>query len=197
VEYKLFDQVPEYCTEKWHESREVADHLHQPGHRERLLHALDVLDGILASGFYETVSDFGCGNGGLLSELKIRHPMIAAWGYDFSPKAIEYARAVYQVDARFWDITKNGAQVGGVVVVTETLEHLLDPHGWLRELFMTTCKAVLASSPAFETPEAHYPFHLWAWTEDSYAKMFRDAGFEAQAHINDQAQYVVARRPIG
>ena len=78
--YKLFDQ-PKFHDEAFYQDREVADHIHEVGHRERLMRALhDVLYILDIDKRAKTVADFGCGNGGMLRELRQRRPDVKSWG---------------------------------------------------------------------------------------------------------------------
>ena len=200
MEFKLFS-TPQFHDAQFYADREVADHIHQPGHRERLLEAVEQVCSLYEPGV--TVADLGAGNGGLLSELKKRLPGAKTWGYDLSPKAVEYAREVYGVAVTLRNITESfGYEPGHIVILTEVLEHLVSPHYFVRTL---RCRGgehgaqyVIASSPAAETPDHHYEFHLWAWTGDSYAQMFERAGWEVLRHYvraDCGTQFVVAGRP--
>src|SRR6266566_9232760 len=160
AEWKLFSDIPEYATPEWYASRERATHLEQPGHRERLVLAADmvknavgILDGI------HTVVDLGAGDGGLLS--LIQHLPIECWGYDLMPSNIEGARE-REVDVRLFDVIGNLDRWiwdANLVVMTEFLEHLVYPHEVLRVVAQHS-KAVVASSPYLESMDQHYEYHL-------------------------------------
>jgi hypothetical protein len=80
-------------------------------------------------------------------------------------------------------------------VATEFLEHLADPHGFVRTL--PGCyQWVVASSPAFETASSHYAFHTWAWDTDGYRALFERAGFDVLRHeIAGEFQVLLAAAP--
>jgi hypothetical protein len=85
MEWKLFDDaIPEVSTFEFHEHRERAAHLEHVIHRDRLLMAAGYVRAAanIARGS-ATVSDLGCGDGGLLS--LINNHVDEAWGYDFTP----------------------------------------------------------------------------------------------------------------
>lgn len=199
MEFKLYgNEVPVHVGAEWHKDRQVADHINEPGHRERLLETL-----ALAQEFRpmnaDGLSDWGAGNGGLLHELKEKIPLLRSWGYDLMPSNVDYAKTIYEVDVQLMDIVKGEPIAGGSVILTEILEHLVHPHRLLRSLVHQRLRKfaefVIASSPAFETPEHHYEFHLWAWTNESYRLMFERAGYRVLRHFVtacNGTQFIVA-----
>jgi hypothetical protein len=204
VEFKLYGDTPHFHDAAFYAGREVSDHIHEPGHRPRLLESLALVDDILTRQDLEmkSLADWGAGNGGLLSEIKKAHPELAAWGYDLSPKAVEYARQVYGVDVQLLDIVNDEPKRGEIVVLTEVLEHLVNPHQMVESLLhdppLDECRWVVASSPAFEDFQRHYEYHLWCWTADSYAQMFERAGWIVRrSFVRAEAgtQFVVAMSP--
>src|SRR6266545_4157660 len=84
-QWRLFDgDVAYVSTFAFHQHRERAPHLEQPAHRDRLLHAAElVLAAQTLLGQPASVSDLGCGDGGLLS--LVQDQVADAWGYDFTP----------------------------------------------------------------------------------------------------------------
>ena len=69
-----------------------------------------------------------------------------------------------------------------VAITTEFLEHLLDPHDFVRRLG-ARCKAIVASSPANECPpNPHYEFHTWAWDMQGYRELIEQGGFRVVSH---------------
>jgi trans-aconitate methyltransferase len=177
AEYRLFEgAVPDVSTFEFHEHRERAPHLEQEGHRPRLLKAQEYVCSVLDEECTHTVSDLGCGDGGLLSLLKDE---CECWGYDFQPSNRdgwkERGVSAVALDAfgRDWSFVK----FGSVVVTTEVLEHLADPHGTVRWI-QRNCQWLVASSPAFETAQNHDPCHAWAWDMEGYRNLFLQAGFK-------------------
>jgi hypothetical protein len=86
TEWRLFDgAVADVSTAEFHKDRPRVAHLEQPGHRERLFKAADYVRAAvkLVDDEPATVSDLGCGDGGLLS--LIRRYVPESWGYDFGP----------------------------------------------------------------------------------------------------------------
>lgn len=197
AEYKLFDAVPKHVGAEWHKDREMADHINERGHRERLLQTAAIVQQELMLEGYKSVSDWGAGNGGLLHELKKHYPDVKMWGYDLMPENIRHARHVYNADVSMLDIVDDEPKQGDIIVLTEILEHLVDPHGLIKCLGRG--RMVVASSPAFEDHQRHYEFHLWAWTGESYAKMFERAGFYIINHFvlaSCGTQFVVASKRL-
>lgn len=174
MEWKLFDgDTSEFASAEWYKDRQAAHHLEEYGHSERIAKAVEFAKVAYRQYGAKTLSDLGCGDGGLLSLL--REEEITAWGYDLAPANVKYAREVRGVDARLTDFSANAAiEYGDITVMTEVLEHLEDPHG---TLYRIPSDFIVVSSPYGETGDAHYEFHLWAWDEEGYAKMVRDAGW--------------------
>lgn len=175
-EWKLFPDgiVPECTTPEWYAGRERAPHLEQAGHRDRLLLTAEFANWLATTHELCTVSDLGCGDGGLLF-LLAGQGFTAAWGYDLSPEAVKGARE-RGVDAVQLDVVNGRPRLGELVVVTEILEHLIDPHAYVRRL-SEGASCLVASSPWNESDASHYEFHTWAWDRDGYRALFEDNGW--------------------
>jgi hypothetical protein len=122
-------------------------------------------------GPFEGLVDIGC-NGGHLLQL-VGKP---CWGYDIAVSPLAVARQAGH-DAREADIMTDDLEMAPVVTICEVLEHLDDPHAMVRRLDVDPVRCVIASGPYLETAHDHYEQHIWAWDEDGFAQMFRDAGF--------------------
>lgn len=184
MEARLFTDVPEYTTPEWYSSRERAPHLEQGAHQWRLAQAkrLVVLSGA------RTVSDLGAGDGGLLSTL----PGLEAWGYDLQQTNIDGAKE-RGVDVRYADFLTAPVDYGELSVCTEVIEHLVDPHGFVRSV---QSEWIVASSPVNETVESHYGFHLWVFDVEGYRALMRQGGYEVVEHVdNGMFQVILGRRP--
>lgn len=195
TEIKLFDK-PQFHDAEFYSGLGLADHINQRGHRERLLLTLFEVGRLIIKEGVKTIADWGAGNGGLLSEVKKLFPAIVSFGYDLLPANVEHAREVLGVDVTLVDFTKDECAVGDLVIVSEVLEHLVDPHGLLRKFYANEkVKWVIASSPATETVEAHWPYHLYIWDLEGYAVMFSGAGWGVFKHFAwGGGQFVVAGR---
>lgn len=190
-EWKLFEgDVPHVSTPEFHKDRARAPHLEQPGHRPRLERARDlVLDAArweasvatLADSGPVTVSDLGCGDGGLLQLLADED--VDAYGYDFQPSNAEgwRERGVTATALDVFGADRGRIRVGRIAVTTEVLEHLADPHAavrWIGE----SAHWIVASSPWQERPARHDECHAWAWDLAGYQALLRQGGFDIEAH---------------
>lgn len=206
TEWKLFDgDVAAVSTAEFHRDRERAPHLEQWNHRPRLERAMhlvgDAIDVLTVDDVrLITVSDLGCGDGGLLQLLKSHVPNALAYGYDFQPSNLN-GWAERGVDGRFVDVFGGGpwlinpdVALGEVVVATEVLEHLTWPHAVLREVVRRgLTRYVVASSPWTEHAGSHDACHAWAWDHAGYHELFTGAGLTVIKHESvDMFQLVLA-----
>jgi 2-polyprenyl-3-methyl-5-hydroxy-6-metoxy-1,4-benzoquinol methylase len=181
MEWRLCtEEVPYVSTFEFHADRERAPHLEQAWHQERLYKARDFIVQALERDDCRTVSDLGCGDGGLLS--LVPGDGHTAWGYDFCPaNAAGWAERGVTAYARDVFADLDAAVTGDVVVMTEVLEHLADPHGALASL-RPRARALVCSSPWNERPGNHSPEHAWAWDLDGYTAMITQAGWTVDRH---------------
>jgi 2-polyprenyl-3-methyl-5-hydroxy-6-metoxy-1,4-benzoquinol methylase len=199
TEHKLFEgDIPYVSTAAYHAERERAPHLEQHPHQGRLYRAADFVALAVADlgGENIRISDLGCGDGGLLSLIQ-SIPGTESWGYDFAPANAAGWRergvtaSALDVFGADWD----RVQTGHVVVMTEVLEHLADPHGVLRRLNTPDGpRRLVCSSPWNEGPSNHDACHAWAWDTDGYRTMLEAAGWTVQ--LQEQVslfQVVLAR----
>jgi hypothetical protein len=166
AEYRFFDDgtVPYVSTAEFHTDRDRAPHLEQPDHSARLRKVAELVRKLHP----QSIVDLGCGDGGLLSLLQD----IPARGYDFQPSNVE-GWAERNVTARALDFIAHPEQIiwGELAIMTEVLEHLADPHGFLKIVSQNT-RYVVASSPHGETPENHAMEHAWGWDMEGYQQLF-------------------------
>lgn len=195
AEYRLFDpeNPPEWLDPEWWEHQPHCNHLESPtGAHVARLHAAAEL-AVKAAGpmpelgyIVNQIADLGAGDGALL-ELIGRRPH--AWGYDIIRADVKYAREVRRVEVHFRNVRKaledGGLSLGApeyqnvIVVLTEVLEHMADPHGLLKLLrARPEVSHIVASSPWGETPDKHEWNHAWAWDPKGYMDMFMDAGWD-------------------
>jgi SAM-dependent methyltransferase len=203
AEYKLFEgNTPHVSTFEFHEHRERAPHLEQAGHRNRLLKAAEFVDlAATLDGEPVSVSDLGCGDGGLLSVLQQNEWVSRCWGYDFAPANqagwAERGVTAYPVDVfnHSWDDEFPLVSFGRVTVTTEVLEHLADPHSVVRSLIRHS-NYVVASSPFRETDQIHDECHAWAWDVEGYAALFTNNGWDILEHttVDENFQVLLAGR---
>jgi 2-polyprenyl-3-methyl-5-hydroxy-6-metoxy-1,4-benzoquinol methylase len=191
VEYKLFDTLEAgVSTFEFHEHRERAPHLEQPVHQPRLSMAYDFIRDAADNASWNRTQplklvDLGCGDGGLLSRIS-RLAFIDAEGFDFQPsnKAGWEERNVTATALNFVE-SFDEVPDADIYVITECLEHLTDPHDMLAKIATrkaphTEAVRVVASSPWTESDISHDACHAWAWDEQGYRLMFRDAGFKVE-----------------
>lgn len=188
--WKLFDgDVAPVSTAAFHQHRERAPHVDQPQHRPRLDKAASFVKAVLKYADPPTVSDLGCGDGGLLSLIQ---DDAEAWGYDFQPSNTDgwKERGVFAEQADVFDSDRDRVQFGTITVVTEVLEHLTDPAAalaWIRE----HSRFLVASSPWIETDQSHDECHAWAFDPQGYYALITDAGWHVLLHEQVGAFQVV------
>lgn len=180
--WKLFDgDIPHVSTFEFHEHRPRAPHLEQPLHAPRLYAAARMARAGVRLAGGGSVSDLGCGDGGLLSLLSD----VDAWGYDFCPANAEgwSERGVKAESLDVFGVDRDRVRLGDVVVLTEVLEHLADPSGVLKWLHADpTPRYLVASSPWDETPEWHDECHAWSFDFAGYRDLVSHAGWRILRH---------------
>lgn len=177
MEVRFFEPgtVPEWTTPEWYAQRDRAPHLEQDGHRGRLLLAADFAQQAVRGFDLHSVSDMGSGDGGLLSLMP---SWLTAWGYDLQLTNVAGA-CERGVDVRFGDALSGDVEWGDLAVCTEMLEHLIDPHAFVRSI---PSRAIVASSPDGETLDSRYEFHTWGWDMPGYRALIEQGGFEVVRH---------------
>lgn len=179
-EWMLFERgtVPECATPQWYATRDRANHIGEPVHRGRLLRAADYARTAVKAYGMRSIVDLGCGDGGLMSVLALDET--PAWGYDLQPSNVEAGRE-RGLDIRLGDVVEGSIQWGELAIATEIIEHLVNPHAFVKRI-RSMADMVVASSPAVETDLRHYEHHLWAWDPVGYRRMFEQAGWRVEAH---------------
>lgn len=193
AEHRLFEEgtVPEWTTPEWYAGREAAPHLEQELHRPRLQLAAEFALHAYSVGARSLV-DLGSGDGGFLT--LVQPPFENAYGVDLQQSNVD-AAVVRGVHVELGDVVNGGDEWwADVAIATEMLEHLVDPHAFVRKV-ATTCEWLVASSPWNESPGAAYSFHTWAWDQDGYRALVEQAGYEVQRHgTTGMFQVLLARR---
>jgi len=176
-----------FFTEEYHVNREAAHHLEQyETHRPRLIRAYEIIKTLDV----KTIVDLGCGDGGLLSLLTD----YKAWGYDFCPDNVKYAtevRGVNTTHSHFVDNIDSINTDADLGVLTEVLEHLEEPHLFLKRLHNTDLKSILCSSPWGETDLDFVEGHVWAWDREGYYRMVQDSGWNVVLHEDIGANQII------
>lgn len=192
MEWQLFEPgtVPEYTRPSWYSTRDRAPHLDQDFHQPRLHKAAAFVGHAAAHYRLRTIVDLGAGDGGLLSLLKTSTLPLKFWGYDLQDSNTAAASVERGVDVFYGDVVTDHVEWGQITVATELLEHLADPHGFVRRIAEHS-RVLVASSPAWETGDSHYEFHCWAWDYDGYRALLEQAGYQVVRH-EDASGFQVA-----
>lgn len=197
AEWKLFEgDTPFVSTAAFHEHRQRAPHLEQEAHKARLNKAAEFVQAAcLHDGEACSVSDLGCGDGGLLSIVQNYSCVSRAWGYDFQPTNEQgwRERGVSARQADVFNEDSNDAVVfGRISVTTEVLEHLADPHKVVRGIAYMS-NYLVASSPYDEHggPGGHDECHAWAWDMEGYRALVENNGWVVQDHVAVDAKFQV------
>jgi hypothetical protein len=75
------------------------------------------------------------------------------------------------------------------------LEHLEDPHAFVRKVYDAGTEFMIASSPHSETEQHHEWNHAWAWDRDGYRELIAQAGFNIVGQFDAEwSQIVVGKR---
>lgn len=196
AEYRLFDpeDPPAWLDPAWWADTENCDHLAHPAgvHTARLLVAARAAGSVAADARADALVDLGCGDGALLSTVDAQ---LDCWtgrsiGFDAIRDSVHEAVHERGVDAHELNMTVEDWYMAAcrligapaytrpkfVVVLTEVLEHMADPHLFLRSLSRQAV-AVVASSPWQETDQAHEWNHAWAWDRAGYLELFENNGW--------------------
>jgi ubiquinone/menaquinone biosynthesis C-methylase UbiE len=193
MRYKTFDNPHSHDAE-WYKDRELADHINQDGHRPRLMQVKNYVLNLVGVDDSVTIADFGCGNGGLIREIQKTLQKNKIWGYDLQPSNIEDSHNKGNADnIKYLDFVNNDVEFPQIAICTEVLEHLVNPDAFIKRLLDNGVEWIVASSPDYETPDYHAPFHLWVFNGDSYREMFEQQGWEVVVHLKDHFQYIVAK----
>ena len=140
----------------------------------------------------DVVLDFGCGTGGVLSNLECQKKI----GIEVNePSANEAREAGLDVFGGFQDIEDNSIDI---VISNHALEHVLDPAYQVKEInrvLKSGGKAILvvpAESPSFyrfsKWKKNDPDRHIFSWTPLSFGNLISQCGFGVEKSY---------RRPIG
>ena len=188
AEWKLFDK-PRAHDEAFYRDIVLADHINQPTHAQRIYIAAGYAAWQVRFRGLLSVADFGAGNGGLLRVLgKLIDDSVPMWGYDLLPANVEDAHEK-GTDVKYCNFLTGDVRWADLVIVTEVLEHLIDPAGFLKRV--PTGTRVLATVPGGENAGHHYRDHLWAWDHRGFCDLFTRSGYEIERHVSVDCIHLV------
>jgi trans-aconitate methyltransferase len=173
TEWRLFPEgaVPDFSTPEFFGTHPWVPPHGQIGHQERTAMVVDLVANHI--GTAQTLSDLGCGDGSLLAALEGRHLPLRMWGYDAGRENVATALSA-GLDVTHADFLTAQVDLGDIVVMSEVLEHLADPHGFLAKL---SANRLVASTPSSETGDWHYYHHAWAWDTAGFRDLLEGAGW--------------------
>lgn len=180
TEWRLFPEgtVPDFTTPEFFTAHGWVPPLHQVGHAERMLMTARVVNYLLFDKpDIATVWDLGCGDGSLLERISTWHGA-QFQGFDAGTENIDVALKK-ALDVSFANILTLDTSGVDLVIASEVIEHMLDPHSFVAGLRSTYA---VFTSPAHEDDQWHYGHHAWAWDEEGYARLVTDAGWKILDH---------------
>ena len=193
MEWRFFEEgeTPVFTTEEFFGAHPWIDPAHQIGHAERIEMVVSAFDELMLDHpRIRSITDLGCGDGSFLRRVHGR-ANVKAWGFDAGRANVQIAQE-HGVNVKRANILEAGLNLGEVVVLTEVLEHLVDPHGLLRSL---GGKWLIVTSPSGETDQWHYEHHAWAWDTHGFQSMIADAGWTIRETYETIARKTVAFPP--
>jgi SAM-dependent methyltransferase len=176
-EWRLFEAgtVPHFTTREFFDAHPWIPPYHQMGHEERTVMTEAMIREVVGSHVsIGSLVDLGCGDGDLLRRLE--YLGIRTFGITAGVANVEQAR-LHGLDVTLGDIL-GPLPDADLTVMTEVLEHLVDPHGMLARI---NSPYLVVSSPSAETDEWHYEHHAWAWDMDGYFELVAGAGWRVLA----------------
>lgn len=192
TEYRAFDpeNPPEWLDSEWWKDTENCNHVDNPVHFARLKAAADIsVEAAIRAQTY-AITDLGAGDGGLLSLLPTSH-RTHSYGYEIITDSVRYANEVRGVEVYEGNVLKEIPSLSRVGVATEMLEHIEDPHGFVRKLYEDPrIRQFVASSPHSEG-ETPYWNHAWSWDREGYAKLMTDAGWHVVQHFDAEWSQII------
>lgn len=179
-EWRLFDpqDPPYFLSSSYLERLSWMDLRNQPGFGEREQLVLDTIRGEYRVKVFDSLTDLGAGDGSLLADLGFLPDTVRRWGYEIGQGDLEYARRMGRpVSSANIVVQLEDLELGELVVATEFLEHLADPHQFVSRLADKGVQRLVVSSPSKETGDWHNEIHAWAWDKPGYRVLLEDAGY--------------------
>jgi Methionine biosynthesis protein MetW len=130
-------------------------------------------------GDFSSVTDVGCGDGSLLRMVREEFPAVRLSGIDMGEENVGVALRE-GLDVTFGNFFIGPIPPSDLMLCTEVVEHLVDPHGFLATFPGTR---MVISSPVAEDAVFHYPHHAWAWDFVGYSLLVEGAGWKEVRHV--------------
>ncbi len=133
----------------------------------------------------DTICDPACGDASILGVSWRIRPFTYAHLADISAAQIHEIHPEFPHEKRVANIedTLNSIDKVDCIILTEILEHLVDPDSILR-LARTKGASLVASSPIGDPEFGRNEEHLWSWDELGYQQMLTDAGWNLSASMS-------------
>lgn len=193
TESRLFDpqSPPEWLDSVWWTDTANCNHLDNRVHRARLEAAASEAMSNARTQRTDCIVDLGAGDGGMLSLLEQPFRFFS-FGYEIIDDSVRYANEVRGVRVRKANVLTDDLELSKVIVATEMLEHLADPHAFVKKLYDDgRANVFIASSPHSETAEHHEWNHAWAWDHDGYRELITGGGWKVARHFDAEWSQVL------
>jgi hypothetical protein len=175
----------------------IRDNLAWANHAARTL----VTGGLIAWAAPDTLCDPACGDASILEAAFRLRPFGSASLADISALQVDSLAPSFPHTRKRAELMTTLDMLDRVdmIVLTEILEHLVDPDATLR-LARQKAGMLVASSPIGDPENGGNIEHLWAWDENGYGEMLKEAGWEevlrstvTMPGINGNAQIWICR----
>ena len=196
MRYKFFDK-PKFHDRAFYDTRAHAPHIDQPNSSLRLHIAEGIISKLIRFQNIKSIIELGCGDAGLLSRLASSFPNCTFTGYDLMTTNIEYApirtRGLKNIKITLQDFTKINIPFYDLCIMTEVLEHLIDPDLIIAKI---KSKHLFCSSPIGEKTPHHDSTHLWGWDKEDFQRLFTASNWRISYYlIGAPIQYIHCVKP--
>jgi SAM-dependent methyltransferase len=122
--------IDQYTDGKYYENHPTWDLEHAPF---KARHVFEMIAKNNLNG--RRIADVGCGNGGVLAELKKKLPNSSMFGFDISPQAIEMGKNLHgKTVSLFCENPMAKQDTYDIVLGMDVIEHVEDIFGFLRNV---------------------------------------------------------------
>lgn len=174
LELEAYYKADQY--QKWHSSEKLLEMESLP--HSRALSQYDLLAGYLDFNSIQTVLDFGAGSAPTTRTIKIRHPYIITSAVELSKSLRGLLIDCNEVDVVYETLPQVIGQYD-LIIVSQTLEHLVDPLGDIRKFRHLLKPGGLLF---IEVPNCPYPFYYDVNTNHQpHLFFFMDCTFKSMA----------------